>query len=54
MVDVELVSTISQVGFPIAICVWLLIAGKKTDTIIENNTEALGEIKGIILNCTKK
>ena len=50
----ELISVISQVGFPIAITVWLLASSKKTDKVIDNNTAALGEIRGIILNCTKK
>jgi hypothetical protein len=50
----DAVSLISSLGFPIAITVWLLITGKKTDKIIENNTSALGEIKGIMLNCSKK
>jgi hypothetical protein len=54
MVEAELVSMISQVGFPIAVTVWLLFSSKKTDVVIQNNTAALGEIKGIILNCVKK
>lgn len=54
MVDPEIVNLVSTVGFPIAICIWLLYTGKKTDQVIDNNTQALGEIKGIILNCDKK
>jgi hypothetical protein len=46
--ETELVTLVSQFGFPIAVSVWLLLDSKKTSKSLEKNTEVLGELKTVI------
>ena len=49
--EIEFITFISQFGFPIALCVYLIIT---RDKIISQNTEALTELKYVIKECYKE
>jgi len=48
---VDLIDVISNVGFPIAMCIYLVV---KVEKSINNNTEALQEVKEMIKTCPYK
>jgi len=49
-VAVDLIDFISNVGFPIAMCMYFVI---KVEKSINNNTQALQEVKKVMNNCQK-
>jgi hypothetical protein len=50
--EMELISIVQSVGFPIAISVWFML---RTEKCINNNTKALIEVKENMVLChTKK
>jgi len=46
--EAELIAVISQFGFPIAVCVWLLLDNRKTSKSLDENTKVLAELKTVI------
>lgn len=50
MIESEMIQMISQVGFPIAITMWFMF---RTEKVITNNTDIMGEIKTLMVNCKK-
>jgi hypothetical protein len=50
VIEQEIVTLISQVGFPIAITMWFML---RTEKVITNNTDIMGEIKTLMVNCKK-
>jgi hypothetical protein len=52
--EMEIVTLIQSVGFPIGVAVWLIIRSSKQDQIIMKNTEALQAVKDAINTCPKK
>lgn len=44
-------TTISTVGFPIAITMWFML---RTEKVISSNTEALNQIKVVMNDCQEK
>jgi len=44
----DLIDVISNVGFPIAMCIYFVI---KVEKSINNNTQALQEVKKVMSNC---
>lgn len=54
----EIISLIGNLGFPIAISVYLLWERmkktEKLEKVVENNTEALEKLAGIIEDCPKR
>jgi len=51
MIETELVTFISQVGFPIAITIYLLIS---RDKIITRNSEALEKLGDVVAELCRK
>ena len=47
---VDLIDVISNVGFPIAMCIYFVV---KVEKSINNNTQALQEVKKVMGNCQK-
>ena len=47
----DLVTLISTVGFPIALCIWFMT---KTEKVINNNTKAMIEVKTTMEYCKNK
>ena len=47
---VDLIDVISNVGFPIAMCIYLVV---KVEKSINNNTQALQEVKQVMINCPR-
>ena len=47
---VNLIEVISNVGFPIAMCMYFVV---KVEKSINNNTQALQEVKKVMDNCPK-
>jgi len=47
---VDLVDIISNVGFPIAMCIYFVV---KVERAINNNTQALQEVKKVMTNCQR-
>ncbi len=50
MIEQEAVNMISTLGFPIFVCLWFMI---RTEKVIKNNTEALGDFKIVVERCGK-
>ena len=46
----EIVTLISNVGFPMAVAIWWMVRGEK---VISNNTEMLSQVKLLIEECKK-
>lgn len=44
----EFVQTVSQVGFPIFVALWLLVERKDMKEVIKQNNVMLGEVKQIL------
>ena len=47
---VDLIDVISNVGFPIAMCIYFVV---KVERAINNNTQALQEVKKVMNNCQR-
>ena len=47
---VDLIDIISNVGFPIAMCVYFVF---KVEKSINNNTQALQEVQKVMSNCSR-
>jgi len=47
---VDLIDVISNVGFPIAMCIYFVV---KVEKSINNNTQALQEVKKVMNNCQR-
>jgi len=46
----DLIELISNVGFPIAMCIYFVV---KVERAINNNTQALQEVKKVMANCPR-
>ena len=46
----DLIALVSNVGFPIAMCIYFVV---KVERAINNNTQALQEVKKAMTNCLK-
>jgi hypothetical protein len=49
--DVDFISLLTNSGLAVAISVFFVFKVQKT---IDNNTEALGEIKSVMLSCQRR
>jgi hypothetical protein len=50
MIEAELLSLVSNVGFPIAVSIYFIL---KTEKVINNNTQALNKVYEVIHLCPK-
>lgn len=46
MLEENLMTLISQVGFPIVVCLWFMF---RTEKVIKANTEALDKIRNFVM-----
>ena len=46
--EIDIVTLVGQLGFPIAVSIYLLLDSKKTAKSLDKNTEALNELKTVI------
>lgn len=49
--ETEIISLISNVGFPIAIATYFIF---RTEKVIDSNTQALTRVSEVLNNCNKK
>lgn len=51
MVETEIATLISTIGFPAAMCIWFMF---RTEKIISNNTMAMVEVRDTMNFCPKR
>jgi hypothetical protein len=54
VLELDIITLIQSVGFPIGVAVWLILRSGKQDEIIIQNTQALQMVTDVISRCQKK